>query len=184
MARVVFLTGRPGIGKSTAVMRAVEELRRRGLKVGGMTSGEVREGGSRVGFEVRDLMTGERGVLASVRQPIGPRVGKYRVNLEDLDRVGARAIARAIDEADVVVVDEVGPMELFSDAFRREVRRALDSGKLVLGTVHFKARDPLIDEVKRRPDSKLIVLDLSNRDRVPMDVAEELYREWLARRSG
>ncbi|RLF16566.1 MAG: NTPase [Thermoprotei archaeon] len=182
MARIVFITGPPGVGKSTAVMRAAEELKRLGLKVGGMTSGEVRRGGSRVGFELTDLLTGEKGTLASVAQPTGPRVGKYRVNLRDLDEVGAKAIARAVDEADVVVIDEVGPMELYSESFKREVKRALDSGKLVLGTVHYKARDPLIDEIKSRGDSKLVVLSLSNRDRVPAEVAEELYGEWLRRR--
>ncbi|RLF11765.1 MAG: hypothetical protein DRJ98_02640 [Thermoprotei archaeon] len=177
MVKAFFLTGAPGVGKTTAVMKVVEELKRRGFKVGGMLSGEVRRSGVRWGFEVIDLATGARGVLASVEQRTGPSIGKYRVNLHDLEEVGVKAILRALEECDVVVVDEVGPMELYSEAFKEAVRKALDSGKLVLGTVHFKARGGLVDEVKRRADVKVLVLTTGNRDSLAKELAEELVEE-------
>ena len=172
----VFVTGPPGSGKTTAVMRAVEELKRRGLRVGGMVSREVRRGGSRWGFEVVDLDTGRVGVLASVEQRQGPSVGKYRVNLADLEGVGVEAIERAVESCDVVVIDEVGPMELLSPHFQDAVRRALGSGKPLLGTVHFKAKGGLVDEVKRRPDVKLLVLTRENRGWAADQVVREAVR--------
>ena len=172
--RAVFLTGRPGVGKTTVLLRAIELLKAEGARVGGMISREVREGGVRVGFEIVDLAGGRRGWLAHVRQKKGPRLGKYRVNMEDLDGIGVEAILRAIEEADIVVIDEVGPMELFSERFVKAVELALESGKPVLGTIHQRARGPLLDRIRRSPLVKVITVNLSNRDELPRIIAREL----------
>jgi len=176
--KAIFLTGRPGVGKTTVVLRAVELLRAEGARVGGMISREVREGGRRVGFEIIDLATGRRGWLAHVNQPTGPRLGKYRVNLADLEGVGVAAIREAVEGADLVVIDEVGPMELFSREFVRAVEEALASGKPVLGTIHHRARGPLLDAIRRDPAVKIITVTLQNRDGLPEQVAGML-RELL-----
>ena len=178
MPHVVFFTGRPGIGKTTAVLRVVEKLREAGLRVGGMVSREMRVGGKRVGFEIIDLSTGRRGTLAHVNQPQGPRVGKYRVCLEDLDEVGVGSIRRAIDEADVVVIDEVGPMELFSQRFKEVVREAVGCGKHVVGTIHQRVSDKLVVELKKSPRVRVVELTEFNRDHVPQEVAEAIIASW------
>ncbi|MCX8204612.1 MAG: NTPase [Candidatus Nezhaarchaeota archaeon] len=172
----LFVTGPPGSGKTTLVMKAAEELRRRGLRVGGMVSREIRRGGVRWGFEIVDLGTGRTGILASVDQPSGPSVGKYRVNLSDLESVGVESICRAIEACDVVVIDEVGPMELFSERFKQAVREALRSRKLVLGTIHFKARGGLIDEIKRSRSVVLVTVTSSNREEASRRLVEEALR--------
>jgi nucleoside-triphosphatase len=161
--RILLLTGNPGVGKTTVLLKTVEALRARGYSVGGMISREVRSCGERVGFEVLDLSNGRRGWLAHVNQPSGPRVGKYSVNVSDLDRVGAEAIVKAVEDYDVICVDEIGPMELFSEKFKNAVRRAVENEKLVVGIVHWKAKDRLIDEVKTREDSEIIVVTMENR---------------------
>lgn len=120
-----------------------------------------------VGFELEDLLTGEVGTLASVDGE-GPRLGKYRINLCDLEAVGAGAIERAIREADLVVVDEVGPMELFSDHFVRAAEKALESDKPMLVVVHAKSRHPLAKKI--RGEFALFVITEKNRD----DLAEEI----------
>jgi len=161
--RVLLLTGNPGVGKTTVLLKTVEALRARGYSVGGMISREVRSCGERVGFEVLDLSNDRHGWLAHVNQPSGPRVGKYSVNLSDLDRVGVEAVVKAVGGCDVVCVDEIGPMELFSEKFKNAVRRAVESEKLVVGVVHWKARDRLIDEVKSREDADIILVTIENR---------------------
>lgn len=85
--RHIFLTGPPRIGKTTVVLKVVSELRDVGLKVGGMISQEIREGGIRVGFKIVNLKTGLEGILARIDQKSGPSVGKYRVCLDDLENV-------------------------------------------------------------------------------------------------
>jgi len=173
LAKAVFLTGTPGVGKTTVVLKAVETLELRGLKPGGMVSREVREGGVRVGFELRDLSSGRTGWLSHVRNPVGPQVGKYRVNLTDLDAVGVRAIEDAVQRNDVglVVIDEVGPMELFSPTFTQAVRKALGNPKPLVGVLHLRARDRLIDEIRSSPRVTVVEVTYSNRDELPESVA-------------
>jgi len=174
--RVLLLTGSPGVGKTTVLLRVVESLKGKGYSVGGMISREVRSDGVRVGFEVLDLGSGRRGWLAHVNQPSGPQVGKYRVNLEDLNSIGAEAIMEAVDKCDVIAIDEVGPMELFSEKFKEAVKRAVQCGKVVVGVVHWKARDRLIEEVKAREDTEIITVTHENRDKLHETIVEEAVK--------
>lgn len=164
--RLLFVTGRPGIGKTTVILNVTAELRKRGYILGGMVTREVREKGARIGFQILDVSKGQTGWLAHTTQPTGPQVGKYRVNISDLDRVGVESIRDALQTADIVIIDEIGPMELFSSAFRQVVKDVLDSGKVVLGVVHYRARDPVIDSVKKRNDVEIIDVSAANRDRL------------------
>lgn len=160
---LLFVTGRPGIGKTSVLLRAVEGLKLKGYKIGGMLSREVREKGVRVGFEIIDFRSGRRGWLAHVSQPVGPRVSKYRVNLNDLDIIGAGSIRDAAKNAQIIIIDEIGPMELFSQAFREAVVEAMNSGKPLLGTIHFKTRDPLINLIRNRDAAEIIEVTHENR---------------------
>jgi len=163
--RLLFVTGRPGIGKTTVLLNAAEKLRVEGYVIGGMNSKEVRKEGARVGFEIIDPMTNKKGWLAHVDQQVGPHVGKYRVNLEDLDSIGVKAIQAALREADVTVVDEIGPMELFSQAFIQVIKDALGSRKLVLGVIHHSARNPIIEAIRKRDDAEVLEITFENRSR-------------------
>ena len=174
MSRLIFLTGRPGVGKTSVLLQTVELLKAKGFRTGGMISRESRDQGVRIGFEIVDLETGRKGWLAHINQPTGLRIGKYRVNLGDLNTLGAGSILRAAKEADVVVIDEVGPMELSSEAFKEAVAQALSSGKPVLGTVHYWARDPLVVAIKKRKDAKIIEVTQENRDNLALLIAQEI----------
>jgi len=180
--RLLLLSGLPGVGKTTVVQKVVEELKTEGFAVGGMLSREVRSGASRVGFEIQDIGSQERGWLAHVDQRDGPRVGRYRVNLRDLNRVGAEAILRAASVADAVVVDEVGPMETLSPEFRRAVETAVESDKLFIGVVHWKAHHSLIRRLKERQDAETFVVTQENRGSFPHVIAEKAVAFILAHR--
>lgn len=157
------MTGRPSIGKTTVVLNTVKGLRDKGYTIGGMLSREVRERGTRIGFEITTLPADEKGWLAHVNQSTGPQVGKYKVNLHDLDQLGVSAIQEAIKDADIVIVDEVGPMELFSPTFKQAIKDLMASDKFVLGVIHHSARDPIIDAVKTRKDTEIIEATIGNR---------------------
>jgi len=158
------------------LIKTVNSLKAQGVTVGGMISREAREGNARVGFEIVDLTNDKRGWLAHVNQKSGPQVGKYRVNLQDLENIGAKAIVEAVEKCAVVAVDEIGPMELFSQRFKQAVKQALNSGKPVLAVVHAKARDPLINEAKQREDAEILTVTLANRD----DLPEKLRKQALS----
>jgi len=164
LKRLVFVTGRPGVGKTSVLLRAVDVLKAEGYKVGGMISREIRERGVRVGFEIADFHTGQRGWLAHITQRTGPQISKYRVNLSDLNVIGASSIVNATRDADIIVVDEIGPMELFSLEFKKAVDQAIKGGKPVVGTIHFRARDPLINTIKAREDTEILEVTYENRE--------------------
>ncbi|MBS7624934.1 NTPase [Candidatus Bathyarchaeota archaeon] len=174
--RHIFLTGPPRIGKTTVVLKIVEDLKRRGVKVGGMISQEILEEGVRVGFKILDLESGAEGILAHIRQKNGPQVGKYRVHLGDLERVGVGAIVRACKISDLVVVDEVGPMELYSKAFKEAVLMALDGNKPLLGTIHYRAENSFVERIRKRGDIEIIVVTHNNRDALPRLISERILR--------
>jgi len=178
--RLLFITGSPGAGKTTVLLRTIETLKARGYSVGGMVSREVRSGGARLGFEILDLSNGRKGWLARVDQRIGPQVGKYRVNIVDLDNIGAEAILKAADNFDVVAVDEIGPMELHSEKFKEAVKKAIAIGKLVIGTVHWKAKDMLIDTIKAREDAEIYMVTYENRGNLH-EIIIEKASEFLKR---
>lgn len=171
---VLLLTGSPGIGKTTILLKIVDALKAKGYSVGGMVSREVREGGTRVGFEILNLKTNQRGWLAHVNQKTGPQVGKYRVNLEDLNNVGVDAILKAVKDCDVVAIDEIGPMELFSEKFRQAVKEVVESGKLVIGVIHWRAKDKLIEMVKAREDAEIFTVTYENRDTLYKHILEKI----------
>ncbi len=169
------ITGPPGVGKSTLISRVTLRLKSRGIIIGGCTTGEKRVGGVRVGFEVKDLTNGGTGELASTTAKLGPRVGKYRVNLSDLASVGAKGLSDAADVSEIIVIDEIGPMELVSPDFRRAVRKCIDSGKPILAVVHERLEDDLLAEFRSKA-TDLLELDTNNRDQA----AEEILAEIVA----
>ena len=165
--RILLLTGAPGIGKTTVLIKTVEALKIEGINVGGMISREAREDNMRVGFEIVDSTNGKHGWLAHVNQKSGPQVSKYHVNINDLESIGANAIIGAIEKCEVVAIDEIGPMELYLQKFKQAAKQALESKKLVLAVVHSKAKDQLITEAKQREDAELFTVTLANRDSLP-----------------
>jgi nucleoside-triphosphatase len=164
MGRALLLTGRPGVGKTT-VLRAV--VARLGPLAGGFYTEEIREQGQRTGFRLITL-DGMSGILASVNRSGPYRVGRYRVHLDDLDRVGAAALQRAVAQPQVrvVVIDEIGKMELFSAAFREAVQVALASPKAVLAAI-MAGSHPLVDEIKARSETIVLEVTLANRQTLP-----------------
>ena len=160
-ARAFLLTGPPGCGK-TSLLREV--LGRLDAPAGGFFTEEVRQGGHRTGFRLVTL-EGRQAMLASVDLPGPPRVGKYGVDLAALDEVGVPALAEAIARSQLVVVDEIGKMEMASSRFLRAVETALDGGRAVLGTI-LLASHPWADAIKRRPEVLLLPLSWSTRERV------------------
>jgi nucleoside-triphosphatase len=151
-------------------------LKEKGYKLGGMTSQEVRKGGIRVGFEITDFDSKKKGWLAHVNQPSGPQIGKYRVNLKDLDEIGANSILNAIKNADIIVIDEIGPMELFSQNFKEAVTQAIDSQKPVIGTIHSKASNPLIRKIKTHEDAEILEVTYQNRATLPHIIVEKVLQ--------
>ncbi|MFQ5594263.1 MAG: NTPase [Anaerolineae bacterium] len=172
MPKSLLLTGRPGIGKTTLIRRVIEQL---GRPAGGFYTHELRQRGRRVGFEIVTL-DGEQATLAHVDIHSRQRVGKYGVDVAALDRVGVPAIRRAVEASALVVVDEIGKMELFSEAFKATVLNALNGPNAVLATIT-RGRHPWADRIRQRDDVQLIQVTQENRDALVDHLVSRLAQE-------
>jgi nucleoside-triphosphatase len=160
-----FLSGKPRSGKSTVLIKTIELLKQKGLKVGGFITPEIVEGSSRVGFSVKDVYSGEMGILASIDFKIGPRVGKYGVAVEEFERVALKALDFAAESCDVVAVDEIGKMEFFSEKFRQKLTEILLVNKLFVAVLHRNF-------VKQFKDyGEVIEVTAKNRSQLPAKIA-------------
>lgn len=150
------------------VRSAAEGLRSRGLRVRGFYTEEVRdERGRREGFRAVTF-GGRRRTMASVQIDGPPRVGKYGVDLETVDGLGAELEAgEEEDRPDLYLLDEIGKMECASDRFVRAVRRLLESPPCPLVATVARRGGGLIREVKQHPRTELWEVTRSNRDDLP-----------------
>jgi nucleoside-triphosphatase len=165
----LFITGKPGVGKTTLVEKIAKSL---GNRCGGFFSREIRVSGTRVGFSIHTLEGGE-GVLAHVDLDSPSRVGRYGVNLQDIEELAVPSILKAKEAGKVVVIDEIARMELFSSSFKEAVLKALDAPSPLLATLQDR-RDPFLDRVRKRKDVSLIYLTPKNRSYLEKEIRLEL----------
>ena len=157
MKQVYLLTGRPGTGKTSLIKQAIAET---GSKAGGFYTEEMRVQGVRQGFRLVTL-DGQSTVLAHVDIDNPYRVSKYGIDIDGLERVGVSALLRAAKQCDLIVIDEIGKMELFSVDFREAVLQMIDSGKRILGTIMLSP-DPWTDAIKLKPQVNLVTVTRAN----------------------
>jgi nucleoside-triphosphatase len=133
------------------VNRVYEHYSKNGFKIEGLTTREVREGAARMGFMITDLSSGHEGWLAKKDQRSGPRVGSYVVVSDDLEKIGVAALERSMNgTADLVIVDEIGPMEMTSTSFRNNLSRVLNGNRTVVATVKFGSRYPEVENMRQK----------------------------------
>ncbi len=164
----LFLTGLPGIGKTTVIQKILERL---SLPATGFFTREIREGNQRIGFSIVTLDEKE-GVLAHVRIKGRQRVGRYTVNLDDLQRVAVPAMTPQ-SPSELIVIDEVGKMECFSESFREALVAALDGPNPILGTIAAKGTS-FIESIKSRDDVTILEVNCHNRDELPHELLQAL----------
>lgn len=166
---VYLLTGMPGTGKTSLIKKAVVEF---AGTAGGFYTEEIRNQGVRLGFKLVTL-DGRQAILAHIDFNKRYQVGKYGVDVESLDRVGVCALRQAAEQCDLVVVDEIGKMELFSANFRGTVLEIIGGGKRVLGTIMLRA-NLWADAIKRQPQVKLVTVTRASHQQVLADL-----QDWL-----
>jgi nucleoside-triphosphatase len=169
MKSAYLLTGMPGTGKTSLIKQAAASLNGR---AGGFYTEEIRVQGERQGFRLVTL-DNQTVPLAHISLKSPYRVSKYGIDLQGLESIGVEALRQASLHCEVVVIDEIGKMELFSDQFKAAVAEIISSGKKVLGTIMLKPH-PWADEIKKRPQVNVITITRHNHEQVLKEI-----EEWL-----
>jgi nucleoside-triphosphatase len=132
----ILLSGPPASGKSTLIAKIVDFLKANNVKVGGIVTPEIRKDNIRVGFKVVDLMTLNEVIFAGINLKSNYRVGKYFVDISLFESISIPALENAEKESDIIVIDEIGRMELFSKKFKDAIKKIMNGTKPVLAVVH------------------------------------------------
>jgi nucleoside-triphosphatase len=161
------ITGKPGVGKTTLIENIVERMR--SVNMVGFYTSEIRSKGFRLGFELQGL-DGRSLILAHMDIDSRHHVGKYRVDTD-----GFEGFLQTLDllnpDAELIVMDEIGKMELCSNRFRTLVREVLNSDKQLLASTALKG-EKFIREIKQRSDIRLFEVTQSNRERLLEEIVE------------
>lgn len=163
----IFITGKPGIGKTTVIKKVVDLLKD---KVIGFWTEEQRDliKNKRVGFKIITT-DGDIATLASKTIMFPFRVGSYGVNVKEFENVVIPLLEKAIVQRDkIIVIDEIGKMELISEKFVDLVKKIIFNGNFnIIATIPSKDVHPLVSSIRRLKDGNLIELTMENRDKIP-----------------
>jgi len=164
----IFITGKPGSGKSRLAKEIVDFLKRSRKNVVGILSPEIRREGKRIGFYIEDIKTGAREILASTS--IKPHVvSRYGVNIKGVERI-VDIVKSQIKNADFVVIDEIGKMELFADCFREFVDKVINEKVNLIAVVHRNYSD------RYSKYGDLVVLKKDNYDEARSSILKKLKK--------
>ena len=166
----ILLTGAPGIGKTTIIKKILDYIK---IPAGGFYTQEIRLGGGRIGFEIVTLK-GEKAPLANRNVRSKHMVGDYGVIVENIERVAVKSLADALKENKLIVIDEIGKMELFSEEFKKITLSCLDSDKIVLATVT-EAKIPFVNEILKRDDVDIFQITTKNRNQMSDDLRDMVW---------
>jgi nucleoside-triphosphatase len=164
----ILLSGRPGCGKTTLIQRVVKDL---ALPAGGFYTKEIRERGGRVGFKLITL-GGKEAVFANVNFKTSERVGKYGLDLAKLETVGVAAVRDAVRTRKLVVIDEIGPMEIRSAVFRDVITKTFETAVPILATITARPF-PFTDAIKNRPDVRVVDVRPSTREQLVSELSAQ-----------
>lgn len=174
------------MGKTATLIRIVEKLESDDFRVGGMITKSVSDpaNNKKVGFTIMDWKSKAEGTFAHVdfetKFKAETEDGVFFVDVDALERIGVTAIRTAMtdDAVDIIIIDEVGKMEMHSDKFCQVVTDCLDHTKPVIMTLHKKSRNPLLQDIRRRDDVRILEVTAVNKNLLPYKI-EKILKEKL-----
>lgn len=164
----ILITGIPGIGKTTLIRKLYEELK--DFHPVGFYTAEIREKGIRKGFEMISL-DGRRGILSHVNIKSPYKVSKYGVDVNGFEDF-LDSIPFSDPKTGLIIIDEIGKMECFSDKFKKLLKEILNSDRLVIATIALKGGG-LISDIKKRDDVNIFEITHNNRDTLLLEILKE-----------
>lgn len=153
----LFVAGTVGVGKTTLIKETVLPYAE---EVGGFYTEEIKKNGKRQGFLLKTF-DGKEGTFAWKGRKNRTKFGKYGIDLEILESIGVHAMHEALHSKKIVIIDEIGSMEMLSSAFHDILMQCIFSQKYVLATIRFKSQ-PFSADLERLPSERTLHLSREN----------------------
>lgn len=170
---LVLLSGPRHSGKTGACRALAAQARSRGWSVGGVLAPAVFQAGRCVGYDAVDLATGQSAPLARLAVGGDERVGRFGFLAAGL-ALGRVALAKAAAaDPGLVVVDEVGPLELAGGGWAAHLEKLTRRAGLTVFTVRVALRKVVAERWQVPPER---CLEVSTTDVVTklLQLADEL----------
>ena len=164
----IFLTGAPSSGKTTVIKKVISRLT---LPAKGFYTEEERQGDRRVGFMMKTL-DGQKAYLAHQDIRSDYNIRRYGVSIHNIEAIAVPSILPFSDS--VIILDEIGMMECFSEMFKEAALKALDAPNIVIGTITLGG-DDFIQSLKNRDDMEVTEITLQNSDTLPEVLLSKIH---------
>ena len=166
------VTGRTGTGKTKVINTLYYRLSSENISMGGILTRDIRKYGKRTGIEIMNISTGITFELADIDRKIGPRLQKFRINKDNIDNLIIDELYQSSTKAELLIIDMIGPMELFSNRFCDLLQSLLNEDKKILCAIQTKFDHPIIKEIKK--SANLELHDLNDKHKV--EVIDSIYK--------
>ncbi len=171
----ILITGKPGVGKTSLLIKIIKQLN---LKMTGFITKEIREKKRRMGFKITTLDYKEYLLASKQGKKSNEKVGSYNVYIENLE-LALLEIEKELkkNKHDIIIIDEIGKMELFSKSFQKFVEKHLNE-KRVVATIMLRD-NPFTKRLKKRSDTKIFEVTRANRDSIKKDIITSIVEQQI-----
>ena len=166
----IFLTGRVKSGKSTVLRKVLAELKP--CRIGGFFTEAVIENSQTVGYQIRSV-SNQSMIFARANSQGEYQIGGFGIFPEVFESLGVRILESALESSQLILMDEIGVMEVGAPKFKESILRCLNSNIVVSGAIKYKS-NTFLDTIRNRPDLELLYVNESNRDSLPQLVIKQI----------
>ena len=171
------VTGRKGTGKTKVINTLHYRLLSDNISMGGILTRDIKNYGKRTGIEIQNISTGMNYEIANINRKTGPRLQKFRINLENIDNYAIKELQDSSVNTDLIIIDMIGPMELFSIKFCELIRELVKQDKRILCVIQTKYNHPIIKEIKKLKNLSLHDLNEKHKDEVIDSIYKSIIEE-------
>jgi nucleoside-triphosphatase THEP1 len=164
LKKKILITGLPRSGKSTLISKLIQYYTdEKSYIIYGFLTPEVRKNKKRIGFNIVDIYSKKIYQLARVGDFKSKyRVGKYCVFIDKFNKYLEVLKNIELKAVDLIIIDEIGKMELFSKKFQTLIKRLFLSNISIIATIGLKLQHSLKNYLINLPSVKLLTLNRQN----------------------